>query len=541
MYEEYQLPASFLAPLYRDYLEGKPEACRFYNGHYKAPGIYAETAEKAAVGYDRDRKALVEVLRQVNSAWGATGKTLENLEKLARPDSVVVVAGQQAGLLGGPLYTVYKALGAIHVAARLEKELRRPVVPVFWVASEDHDFNEVKDAWLMDGTNKVQPVTLALPYAGEPVGSMPLLQEAVYSVLARFEELAPETEFKQDIVNLIRDTGQGAKTPADWFGRLMAALFSRLGLVLFDPLHPGAKNMLGPFLTRVVDRLEECRQALAQREAELAGAGYDLQVERDPQATLLMHMGEKRTALLKDENVYRTRDGKVKMEEGELVNIIRENPQSFSPNVLLRPLAQDYLFPTVCQLAGPGETAYFAQLMPLYRALGISAPVLLPRTSVTVVEPRAARYLEKYRLTVGDVLAEMKRRKKEVLAQSAGLDPEAVFGEGRRRIQDAYAKLKEELSRLDKQLANLADKNLERLFHEMGYLEKKTGQVLAARNETVLRHLDNLEAMLLPLGRLQERVFNIFMYLVKYGPEFFRELCSDFPAEPGHYLFYFKP
>lgn len=540
MFKEYPLPDSFFSPLYRDYLEGKPEACRFYNGHFKTPGIFSVTADRVAAGYDRDRKTLAEVLRQINAAWGATGKSLENLEKLSDAGSVVVIAGQQAGLLGGPLYTVYKALGAIHTAARLEKELARPVVPVFWVASEDHDYNEIKDAWYMDGANTVQAVSLDLPHTGEPVGALALTADAVDEVMERFAGLLPETEFKKEIADRIREAGYGSNTPVDWFGRLMTGLFSPLGLVFFDPLNPGVKKLLAPFFTRVVEKQEESREFLAQREQEIANAGYGLQVERDAQASLLMHMGEKRTALLKEGKVYRTRDGKVEMDEGELLYQVRENPQRFSPNVLLRPLAQDYLFPTVCQLAGPGETAYFAQLGPLYWVFDIPAPVLLPRTAVTVVEPRAARYLEKYRLTVKDVLTDMDRTKKVILAQRSGLDPEAVFAGLRNRMKDAYDELKKELSRVDKQLVSLAEKNLERLFHETGYLEKKTGQVLGARNETVLRHLDNLATMLSPLGRLQERVFNIFLYLVKYGPEFFNELYGQFPAEPGHHLFYYR-
>ncbi|MCL5981119.1 MAG: bacillithiol biosynthesis cysteine-adding enzyme BshC [Firmicutes bacterium] len=533
------LPEEYTPALYSDYLAALPQARSFLGVHFSEPGIFAETADKVIAAYRGERRRLSAMLLDYNRALGCSEETQSQAERLSDPRAVAVLAGQQAGLCGGPLYTVYKALAAVKLARRLETELSRPVVPVFWVASEDHDFSEANHFWMLDREDRLRRVDLALPHRGEPVGKLVLPREVMEQVVTSLGELAWESEFSGDVLALLSETGALSATPADWFARLLARLFAAEGLVFFDPLLPQAREMLSPFFSETLAQQDEIRGALLTREAALQASGYPIQVEREEGASLLMWMGERRSALYFRKGNFATRDAAVSFSAAELQELAAASPESLSPNVLLRPLAQDRLFPTVAYIPGPGELAYFAQLLPLYAIFGQQPPVLMPRPGLTVVEPRLSRYIKRYGITENSLLSDVEGYLQQALSRQSGVDLDALFVRLRRQLQQEYADLGGALGHLDSSLVGLAEKNLQHVYAEIAYLQKAALEKERQKGETVVRHFASLKQSLLPRGLLQERVLSFFPFQCKYGPAFWHRLKEEFPEAPGHYLFYF--
>lgn len=539
MLKPFALPPETSPALYRDYLTGLPQAISFLGTHFGDPSLFQEKADMVTASYRGERRRLADMLVAYNREIGCSAKTLTMAEKLADPRSLAVLAGQQAGLCGGPLYTVYKAIAALKLADLLEGKLKRPVVPVFWVASEDHDFSEANHLWLMDKENRLQRVNLDLEHRGEPVGRLSLDESAVRQVAGKVAELVQESEFAGEVLEMLMETGKASCTPADWFARLFARLFADEGVVLFDPLLPQAREMLAPFFAEAAVRQTEIKGALQAAEANIRAAGYQLQVEREEDASLLMWMGEQRSALYFRDGRFATRDGAVSFNATDLREAVLSTPEKFSPNVLLRPLAQDRIFPTLAYLPGPGELGYFAQMLPLYRLLGQTSPVLVPRPGLTVVEPRLARYIRRYEINEDDLLLGLDHALQQTVTRQNGVDIEALFTGLRRQVQEEYSGLQRELARLDKSLVGLAEKNLQHVYAEMAYLQKAARETSRQKNEVVIRHFNALKQSLLPRGLLQERVLNVIPYLCKYGPSFWQRLKAEFPVMPGHYLYYF--
>lgn len=540
MLKPYLLPESDLGGVTRDYLENLPQATDFLGQHYSEAGVFAQRAELVTEQFAGKRAALVEMLVAYNQSLGCSEAVGRQIQKLLDPRAVAVLCGQQAGLFTGPLYTIYKGIGAVKLAARLEKELGRPVVPVFWIAAEDHDISEANHAWVLDRENRPQQIVLEFEHGGEPVGKLPLVAEASRAVLAAFTALLPETEFAPEILAWVEEARQTSATPVEWFGRVMARLFADEGLVFFNPLLPQARKLAAPVIAKVVERRKEVQVALVNRDTALKAAGYPLQVERESDATLLMLLAEKRTSLIFRDERYTTRDGAVVYTEAELAAVVKEAPAMLSPNVLLRPLVQDTIFPTVAFITGPGETAYFAQVTALYPVLGLTPPVIYPRIGVTVVEPRLTRHLKKYQIPEHMLLTDLGSCLEQTLRRENDVDLDRLFCHLRRHLAVEYADLKEDLAKLNPQLGKLADTNLQHVYSEIRYLEDKARDEFKQKNDVTLRQFAALEQSLRPFGKLQERVYGCLPYLIKYGPNFWRQLVDQFPEQPGHYLFYVK-
>jgi bacillithiol biosynthesis cysteine-adding enzyme BshC len=537
----YSLPDEAVSSLGRDYMHSRQAVMQFYRRHYSDNQVFSTTADEVTLSYRGDRALLVQTLLEYNRKLGCSAATVEQINRLADPGALAVLVGQQAGLCGGPLYTVYKAIAAVKLARRLERELSRPVVPVFWVASEDHDFQEVNHMWVLDRANQLQRIELELEHRGEPLGMLPLTDAGPAAVIDRFASLNPESEFSGDILGLLNQTRLLSATPAEWFARIFTTLFADEGLALFDPLLPSIRQMLVPFFREAISRREECRVVLRKRDDALRKAGYPLQVTREPEASLLMLNDGTRRALQWQGDRFATRDGLQSYSADELSELADRSPLLLSPNVLLRPLMQDRLFPTLAFIAGPGELAYFAQLLPLYTVFGMEPPVLVPRPGLTVVEPRFAGYIQRYEIPEEGLLFDLDRNLERVIRQRTGVDMEEVFGRLCRQVRDEYACVKQELSRISHPLGELCEKNLARVCNEITYLRDKAELEAREKNEIVARHFKNMELSFRPLGKLQERVLTYFPFEIKYGPHFWWSLLAEFPDSPGHYLFFYQP
>jgi bacillithiol biosynthesis cysteine-adding enzyme BshC len=482
----------------------------------------------------------VRVLPELRPAFLAHGAAAANLDRLFSPGALAVTTGQQPGLLTGPLYTIYKALSAVALARGLENRLGQPVIPVFWVAGDDHDFAEASHCHLVTQNNEVQVLTLRERDAAAPL--TPLYREpvgdSIAEVLAAVARALPESEFRAGTLAWLEQHYRPDNNLADAFAGALAELMSEFGLVVFRSTHEAAKAAMAPWLLVALERGAELDAALVTRARELADARRAAPVSvGEGASTIMVEASLGRDRLMLDGTGYVTRRSGERWSLAELAALARQEPERLSPNVLARPVIEAALLPTLAYAAGPGELAYLPQCTPLYRALGVRPQVPLPRWSGFAIEPRVAKVLEKYRLRPAD-LGRPEGQLEAALVQAempaAALRAIAVL---RRTIEEEYDGLAEAAVGVDPTLKKPVQTTKHQSLAAVAEIEKRLVSHLKQQNEILVRQLAKARHNLFPLGQPQERVLTIAPFLVRYGAEFLREayaacekLASDLAA-----------
>ena len=514
-----------VSDLYRDYVSGNWEKLRpFYPETAANDGQWMKNAPQMDPAR---RYAIVELLRQQNRHFGSGPETLSNLDRLAA-GAGAVVTGQQVALFGGPLMTLMKAATAIHLAAEATRA-GYPHVPVFWLATEDHDFDEVNQATVLCGNNIT---TLRLPHhpaPGQPVGNL-AFGEAILPLVDELRRCLGENAITELIATLYKP----AATFASAFAALLARIFSPHGLIVIDassrPFHALAHSTL----LAAIQNADEIHAALLERAHALEQAGYHAQVmvgEFSSPLFLTDAITGIRTALKKSA-ADQWSAGPAQTTTADLIRILDTAPERLSPNALLRPVVQDTLLPTSAYIGGPAEVAYFAQSQVLYqRILGRTTPVL-PRYSATVLEPAMVQLLHKHGLTLPDVFTTP-----DTLAHRLGA--RAMPVEAKRKLAAAGNALHQELSTVtewmraqDEGLGHAADIAASKMLYQMNRLRRLSANFQLQRDQSLRRAADALCQNLFPNGNLQERVFASVSFLSRFEPPLIDTLVEQ--ARTGH-------
>ncbi len=531
-YEAFQHPPS---PLFRDYLTGSGTASRFYEGgRWDADGLLA-SAERT-LGLDRDRAAVSHVLVAQQEGRGAT-EAARRARELGEAGAVAVVTGQQAVLFGGPLYVLYKALAAVRLAAVLETRRGRPVVPVFWVASDDHDFAEVRSTAVLDEAGQIR--TLRYAPAREPVGqpaARVALDETIVPLIEELARALPAGANRDAILARLGECYRPGVSLADAFARLLSSLIP--GLVVLDPSDPALKALMAPVLARELRERSPTSRLAEEVGRELLAAGYHNQVPVRQGFLNLFLMDTERRALAFEDGTVEVRGTERHIPFEDALRHVAAQPEDWSPGVLLRPLAQDHMLPTAAYVGGPAEIAYHAQIGPSYPHFGIPRPVLVPRPSLTLVEPSQARALEAEGLSLSDLQG----------------DPEVVLGRWAREaypeVEEAFARAREALERdmaavaavlgdLDPTLRGAADSALGRALHPIETLHEKSTRALKKRDQSRAERLRRTRDALLPGGSLQERGLGLVSLLARHGDAVVDEIRDRMdPWAKGHQVLY---
>ena len=439
------------------------------------------------------------MLAEQQKAWGGTTASVERLSDGA----VVVITGQQPGLFSGPFYTILKAITVIKLARALE-ENGVHAVPVFWIASEDHDHLEIESTTIIDRDSQLQQLKVDLSNGeSSPVGWLHLRDEVTGTITKCLSAL-PESEFQSSVKNLLEASYQPNVSPADAFGRMMTKLFDGTGLILVDPLHPELKRLAEPALKTAVRQNAAIRDAVLSRSRALSQAGYHEQVKVDANFTGLFGYRGKSRVSLRPEEVM--------------------TDAMLSPNALLRPAVQDSIFPTAAFVAGPAELAYMGQAAAAYETLRIPVPPVVPRISATVLEARVMRMLRKYDMTFADVLRGREFLKRKAVASLQGIE---VFDGARDRMLAELESLRAAVRAVDPTLEGAIDTSRQKVLHQIEGLRTKFINAEARRNETLERHLDAIANSLFPEKKLQERVINVTSFLARYGSSFITKLQQE--------------
>ncbi|HEU4725053.1 MAG TPA: bacillithiol biosynthesis cysteine-adding enzyme BshC [Candidatus Eisenbacteria bacterium] len=505
--------------LYRDFLNAPERVRDLYPADFRDPAALGERV--AACPFPADRRAAVaSILRRQAAAWDLGEASSAALARFEKPDALCVVAGQQPGLFGGPLYTIYKALTAVRLAKSIETARGVPVVPIFWLASDDHDFEEVRRAWVSDGGP--EPSLLEVAAADAPAGASVArvrLGDGVAALHERLASLLPPSEFRDPLLARLRDAYAPGRGWSDAFARFIGGLVTAEGMLVFDPSDAEAKRLALPIFEREAALAGETARAARDRGAELASRGYHAQIARTGNELNLFWHEAKRESL-------RLVDGKVRASEGgpvwtpaEFAKALRDAPEKASPGVLLRPLMQDHLLPTAAYVGGPAEVAYWAQIHPLYPMFEMTPPAITPRAGATILEPKIAKTLDRFGLEWSALAGDVEPILSETLRRLLPDDFPERFERERKEWDASFQRLEAVVTAFDPSLKSALSTAAGKVQHEGRELEKKLMQVWKRRQEESVSQIRRAAGHLFPHGGLQERTLSVLGFLARYGPD----------------------
>lgn len=509
--------------LFLDYLVDPSRLRRFYpeavKHHYELPA----RRERVLANYSTDRTALCDALERMNRNWGASEKTLQHLQLLREADCIAVVSGQQAGLFGGPLYTIYKALSAVKLAECMAQRGIK-TAPVFWIATEDHDFAEVAKAEFINRDCLFSSVEIPAEIHAEglPVGLVNL-DQSIETTLQTLLSSLPKTEFAGHLEKLLRACYSPGKKFGDAFAQMMTALVGDQGLILVDPLDAELKKLAAPLYADAARHAHEIAAAIVDRSRELEDAGYHAQVtpSEDSFPLFLHDEAGARHAVTRNANgKYHMKGNGQEYSADELAGWALREPARFSPNVTLRAVVQDFLFPTIAYYGGSAEIAYFAQTSQVYRILNRPVTPILPRAGFTFVEKHTWRSLERYGIRLPDFFNGPDHIVSKVVAEYLGKETAAAFEHTTETFNRELDGLQQQLKRVDPTLADALEKGRRKINYQIDGLRTRFNRAHVARDEAVHRQLEHAFDLLYPEKTLQERKINITSFLARHGNYF---------------------
>jgi bacillithiol biosynthesis cysteine-adding enzyme BshC len=515
--------------LFLDFTESAEPLTPFYSTAATGKSWMREGRKLSA----EHRTRLADLLAGQNAAFGGGKLTAENIERLRNGGSAVVT-GQQVALFGGPLYTLLKAATAI-ARAREATDAGFDTVPVFWLASEDHDFAEIArvDLPARDGLKAVTigpAPEIPLPVGGIPAGSRSA------EALAEVEELLGTGE----VISLLREVYRPDATLAGAFGSLMARLFARWGLVVIDAAAPGFHALGAEVLKQAISEADALHAALVERDRLLAERGYHSQVKVGEQSSLLFLIDDETGARLPLRRVsidsrQQWKAGGRRYSSQELLQILQVAPERCSPNALLRPVFQDAVLPTSAYIAGPAELAYFAQSEVLYQRILGRATAVLPRLSATLVEPKIATVMERHEVGLPDALTNSDELAQRLAARAMPIEGKRKLAAAGNSLDGELSAVTEWMAQMDAGLGRAATTAASKMRYQMNRLRRLAARYQLEREASLARHAQAITQSLYPGGHLQERAVAGIYFLATQGDGLLEMLIAAAGnACPGH-------
>lgn len=508
--------------LFLQFVDDFPRVSNFY-AHPPTLEAVMETVKSLDFPAER-RKEVTAALRDINRAFGAGQAAQRNLDRLEN-GAAAIVSGQQVGLFGGPAYAFYKALSAIRIAEEVS-EAGIPAVPVFWMATEDHDLDEVRRVSWFKGGKLTRFELPASETLGRPVGRVKL-----GNAVEEFTKTAVELlggPGSAGVASILQESYRAEETYGSAFGKLFARVFADYGLILLDPLDARLHRIAAPVYHKALEDRDVLNEKLLQRSRELESAGFDAQVKVAAASTLVFHFQD---GLRQPVVAAGNGAGSVKFKSGaaswtreEALRLADAEPEAFSPNALLRPVVQDYLLPTAAFSAGSAEISYLAQSEVVYRHILGRMPVLLPRADFTVLDAKADKLLQRYQLCIENIWAgpqELRHRMEQVsLPKTLAED----FDRKKGLIETTLLELGEDIQKLDATLGGAVATAREKMTFQLDKLREKTGRALDERAGLIAEHLEFLENLLYPNKALQSRELCFLPFLAQWGLNGLKEL-----------------
>lgn len=520
-----QLPFS---KLFNDYTKKKNSLKQFFETHPFSKGERDSYLESYKFGGNRE--ASVELLKSFNRQFDASDHTLQQIEKLRDENSIAVVTGQQLTLYGGPLFTVYKIASAIIQARKLQNVYGRNVIPVFWLADEDHDYEEAATIGILD-RDDWHSIAFNLNGKSEaPVGRLEL-DNSFKNFRENIKDLLFDTDFTQELTNLLDTCYRPGSTFRESFANLVLKLFGKYGLILAGSDDPDIKKYSRNILTKTVSLKDDAYRSVVNRSNALEDKGYHRQVEPGLSNLFWIDDAGNRRKLKTGVNGSWNAGEKTSWTEQELIREIEKSPDRFSPNVFTRPLLQDTLLPAVCYVAGPGELAYYAQMKDFYTVFGMKMPMILPRFSATLLESNIDRIMEKLPFKIGEYHQRIEDLESQYMESAEEVDIEKIFNDWKKKVDNITEKKKTEIDKVDPTLKGSAGKVTALYFTELDKLKGKLYRSQKEQEQTNLNRIRKIKANLFPGGGLQERNVAFIYFMNKYGLDIWDKTISFFADE----------
>lgn len=518
-HEETFPPAWDGFPLYGEFLTRSGTLAGWFPGPFSDDGVLADHAARGAARLGTEaRRRLASALREYNRSLGAGPVALAAIDALEK-GAPVISTGQQPGLLTGPLFTVYKAVTVVAAARHAQAVLGRPVVPLFWIVSDDHDWAEINHIHVLGDRGDVRRLTVADADAeGRPFGLVSVSDEALRLAAKVVEEAGTGGDLRHaaSVGRFLAESGRASRSVSEWFGRIMARLFHDEGLVMLDPMRQAFQEASADVLRDAAVSAPAVVGALARGAREIEMLGYSPSLPPNDHALLFLLRKGLRVGLLWSGEAFVSRRDDLRLSPEELVSAALD-PGRLSPGAPLRAILRDRLLPTLAHVAGPGEVSYLAQLRPLYRELGVDMPIIMPRLSLTLVAPEVGAWLTAKGIEPSVLKGTVEDRVSTELERAGGRAIAEAFSTAGADLARAHGGLVASVAEAGVDLSDLADGNRERIEFQLGYLEEKARHRHRQNHRGLIEEYRRMGNTLFPLGRSQERILNVVPWLLRVG------------------------
>ena len=516
----------------RDYCYDFERLAPFYSGSPTSPAAWREsiTARQARPAQGGH---LSEIIADQLKVRDAPLASRDAAAKLASPDTVAIVTGQQAAVFGGPLFTLLKAITAIKLARQVEADYQTRAVPVFWIDAEDHDLEEIRTCGVLDSELAFQRVSLEISAgAGRPASTV-VLEASTGDALEELGKILPQTEFSAEVLRTLSTAYCAGTRLVEAFAKWVETLLGGHGLVVFDASDPAAKELAKPIFERELRTHGETTRLALEAGTDLVARGYHAQVTLGAGSVALFELDDARKAIKIKSDRLSTNTATRTV--GELLKQVEMRPESFSPNVLLRPIVQDALFPTVAYVAGPSELAYLGQLQQIYASFDIPMPMMYPRASVTIVDRSTIKFLNRYDVSFEELQARDDAVLNRLLEEKLPSSIDEAVSAAEAAINERLKTIEAEVPVIDPTLAGVVQTTRGRLERDLWSLRGKIVQASKRRDQTLSRQFRRVRAQTFPQGDPQERVVAGVYFLNRYGPELVDRLLAEVPLAFGHH------
>jgi bacillithiol synthase len=516
-----------------DYAFAFAKVAPFFAGDPATPAAWADTITRSQ-GFTRQPAEIARVIAAQQAARNAPGASRDSAARLADPSTRVVITGQQAGLFGGPLFTLLKAITTMKLAAEVSREHRVPVVPVFWIDAEDHDWPEVSGCTVLD--SELAPATVQLedlPGAGSlPIAQL-RLNDAAPTALDQLNTALPDTEFKSELMAALRAAYVPGRSMSAAFGVWLEHVLGPHGLVVYDSSDPASKPLARDVFVKEISQPGETARIAAKAGEALVAKGYHAQATLSGGTVSLFHLNAERAPIRIDGTTAVVGEQSITL--GELADETRNHPERFSPNVLLRPLVQDTVFPTICYVAGPNELAYLGQLKDVYAHFGIPMPLFYQRGTATLADSATLRFLSKYDLPITALRAQDESALNQLLESQLPPTVEQALTSMSSLVDERMAAVAAAVPQIDPTLEGAVKSTLGKMQHEVQSLHNKVIQAAKRKDDTLRRQFQRAQALTFPQGHPQEREVGFVWFLNRYGPALVDRLLDELPLAMGHH------
>jgi bacillithiol biosynthesis cysteine-adding enzyme BshC len=527
-YIEYTKIKSF-PKLFVDYITNFNKICEFYSEN-----PFSEKSWEIILNLIKNRKykrnIICNILKKQNKDSENDLKLLENINSLENENCFAVMTGQQPGILTGPLYTIYKAITAIKLSDFLKRKYNDyNFIPIFWMETNDHDFKEVnkiniiqKDKSLLSLTYKPEK-----EFENRPVGEI-TFDEKIGDLLKNFYELLSDNEFKSEIINLLTKSFQISTSIGTSFRMIMTHLFKGKGLILLDPSDPEFKKLAKDIFLKISENCEKLNENFSQTYHKLKEHNYQPEVIiKKNSLNLFYHKsGERHPLYINNDNII-LKNNKFMFKKQELNEIITKSPELFSPNVLTRPIIQDFIFPTVSYVAGPTEICYFSQISDAYKLTEIPMPIIFPRSSITIIDKKISKIIKSLNIQPKELIENRNLLEEKLTEKYKSQELINLFQESETTFKIVHQKISSKAETFDITLKDGVEKSFKKIFYQLNKIEGKFNKIFQEKNSIIKKQTNEINNLILPNGKLQERNLNIFTFISKYGMSFIGFLFNE--------------